>query len=203
MKAAGIGASARGSVIASPTAVELGLPLADQYRPPTGVPMASSSASSASPSVTSVAPALSARCFGVLVPGIGMTCEPCAPQYGSTSAVTSRAPASAVDHLHLGGVVVITGGGGRAVQLRELVSAQPHAVRGDVLLQPRNPLGAGDRDDVVTLGEQPRQRDLGRGGSHLRSDRDDLVGGGQVSLEVLVGEARVVLAHIGVGEALG
>ena len=84
----------------------------------------------------------------------------------------------------------------------ELVGGEFDAVGGGVLLDARDAPGAGDRGDVVALGQQPRQRDLRRGGTGLGCDRLHLVDDAQVALEVLAGEARVGLAPVVVGEVV-
>ena len=83
----------------------------------------------------------------------------------------------------------------------DLLGAQLDAVGGGVLLDAGDPLGAGDRGDVVALGEQPGQRDLRRCGAGLGGDGLDLVDDAQVALEVLAGEARVGLAPVVVGKS--
>ncbi len=75
-------------------------------------------------------------------------------------------------------------------------------VGGCVLLDPGDPLGAGNWGDRpalescrrVALREQPCQSDLGRLSHHLGSNGFDLVDDAQVALEVFAGEARVSLA---------
>jgi len=51
--------------------------------------------------------------------------------------------------------VPFAGGRGEVVQPFDLRGAQLDAVGGGVLLDPSDPLGAGDRSDVVALREQP------------------------------------------------
>src|SRR5215218_9926079 len=106
---------------------------------------------------------------------------------------------SAVDGGHVRFVVAFTGGRSEVVQPFDLLGAELDAVGGGVLLDAGDPLGAGDRGDVVALGEQPGQGDLCRGGPRLGGDGLDLVHDAQVSLEVLSGEARVGLAPVVVG----
>ena len=69
--------------------------------------------------------------------------------------------------------------GGKAVESGELSRAQFDAVG-----------GAGDRRDVVALREQPRQRDLGRGGAHLGGGGLDVRDDAQVAVEVLYFPSR-------------
>ena len=62
-------------------------------------------------------------------------------------------------------VVALTFGRRQVVQPFDLLGAQFHGVGGGVLFDAGNPLGAGNRRDVVALREQPRQNDLCRGWS--------------------------------------
>ena len=59
-------------------------------------------------------------------------------------------------------VVARAGGRREIVEPLDLLRAQLETVGRRVLLDARNPLGAGDRGDVVALREQPGQRDLGQ-----------------------------------------
>src|SRR3954468_4380077 len=102
-----------------------------------------------------------------------------------------RRARSAFDEAHLRLVVVSAGGRGEGVELRDLRRRQLEVVGGEVLLQPGQPLGAGDGGDVIALRQQPRQGDLGGGGAGLVGDRLHLVGDGEVAPEVLAGETRV------------
>ncbi len=67
----------------------------------------------------------------------------------------------------------------------------------------RAPLGAGDGDDVLALGQQPRQGQLrgraalGLGGLDQRPDQ------GGVGFQIAVVEARMVPAPVGLGEVAG
>src|SRR5207302_7714653 len=72
-----------------------------------------------------------------------------------------------------------------------------------VLLDAGDALGAGDRGDVLALGEQPGQRDLRWCGVELGGDGLDLVDDAEILFEVALGEARVVLAPVIVSEVLG
>ena len=58
----------------------------------------------------------------------------------------------------------------RLSSLADLFGGQLDGVGGGVLLHPGDPLGAGDRGDVVALGEQPGQGHLRRGGADLGGD---------------------------------
>jgi hypothetical protein len=91
---------------------------------------------------------------------------------------------------------------GERVQPCELSRGELDVVGGGVLLDARDAPGAGDRGDVVALGEQPGQGDLGRGCTDLGGDGSDLVDDTQVSPEVLPGEPRVVLAPVVVGDVI-
>src|SRR6476661_6585648 len=72
-----------------------------------------------------------------------------------------------------------------ALQPTELVVVEADGEGPEVLVHALGATGAGDRHDrhteALALGEQPRQRDLGRGGSHLggngRDDPDDALVG--------------------------
>ena len=91
---------------------------------------------------------------------------------------------SVVDCGHVRLVVAVAGGGGEIVEPLDLLRAQLDAVGSGVLLDAGDALGAGDRGDVVTLREQPGQRDLRRCGVELGSDGLDLVDDAEVLLEV-------------------
>jgi hypothetical protein len=67
---------------------------------------------------------------------------------------------STVDHAHISFVVALASGRREIVQPFDLLGVQLDAVGRDVLLDASDPLGAGDRSDVVALREQPRQSDL-------------------------------------------
>src|SRR5206468_3815239 len=109
----------------------------------------------------------------------------------------------AAEQPHVCFFVVVAGGRGEVVELADLLCGQLDAVGGGVLLHPGGPFGAGDRGDVVALGQQPGQGHLCRRGAGLGGDRFDLVGDPQVVLEVLAGEARVGLAPVAVVELPG
>ena len=59
----------------------------------------------------------------------------------------------AVDGGHVPSVVAFAGGGSEVVEPFNLFGAQLDAIGGGVLLDAGDPLGAGDRGDVVALGE--------------------------------------------------
>ena len=110
---------------------------------------------------------------------------------------------SAVDGGHVVFVVAFAGGRSEVVEPFDLFGAQLDAIGGGVLLDAGHPLGAGDRGDVVTLREQPGQRDLRRCGTCLGGDSLDLVDDAQVALEVLADEARIGLAPVVIGNVCG
>ena len=89
------------------------------------------------------------------------------------------------------------------VQPLDLVGAQLEAVGSGVLLDAGDPLGTGNRGDVIALREQPGQGDLCRCRTRLGCNSLHLLDDVQVALEVLAGETRVGLAPIVVGEIFG
>ena len=101
--------------------------------------------------------------------------------------------------------MALAGGRCQVVQPLNLPGAQLDAIGSGVLLDARDPLGTGDRGDVVALREQPGQSDLGRCCTRLGGNGLDLVDDAQVALEVLAGEARVglppIVAQIGADDA--
>jgi hypothetical protein len=107
---------------------------------------------------------------------------------------------SAVDDGHVPLVVALAGRRREVVQPFDLPCAQLDAVGGGVLLDTRDPLGSGDRRDVVALLEQPGQRHLRRCGTRLGGDGLDLIDYTQITLEVLAAEARVGFAPVVVVE---
>ena len=62
---------------------------------------------------------------------------------------------SAVDGGHVSFVVAFAGGWREVVEPFDVIGAQHDAVCGCVLLDSGDPLGAGDRGDVVALRQQP------------------------------------------------
>src|SRR3989442_1927816 len=91
-------------------------------------------------------------------------------------------PSSAVNDGHVPFVMALTGGRREVVQPFDLLGAQLDAVGGGVLLDAGNPLGAGNRSDVVALREQPGQRDLCRCCSDLLGNGSNLVDDAEIAL---------------------
>ena len=75
--------------------------------------------------------------------------------------------------------------GVRSFNLSICPRCQLKLVSGDVLLDASDPLGAGDRGDVVALREQPGQGHLCRCCTCLGGNGLNLVDDAQVALEVL------------------
>jgi hypothetical protein len=88
--------------------------------------------------------------------------------------LTDRAR-SMVDPGHVGLGVPIAGCRGQGVQPGVLSGGEFEAVGGGVLLDAADAPGAGNRGDVVALGEQPGQGDLGRGCTNFGGDGSNLV----------------------------
>src|SRR3954464_9837631 len=109
---------------------------------------------------------------------------------------------SVVDGRHVGVVVACAGGGLEVVQAFELRFGELDLVSRGVLLDASDAAGAGDRGDVVSPGEDPRERGLRGGCADLRADRADLVDEREVAAEVLTGEPRVGLAPVVVWEVV-
>jgi hypothetical protein len=82
---------------------------------------------------------------------------------------------SVVDPGHVGFGVPLAGGWGQGVQPGVLSGGELEAVGGGVLLDAADAPGAGNRGDVVALGEQPGQGDLGRGCTNFGGDGSNLV----------------------------
>jgi hypothetical protein len=82
------------------------------------------------------------------------------------------------------------------VDAAQVVVIEAYVERSEVLLEIAQPLGAGDRDDVVTPGQQPGERQLPRRRALLRGDLVDLVDEIEVSLEVLSLEPWVLAAEV-------
>ena len=76
--------------------------------------------------------------------------------------------------------MALASGRREVVQPFDLLGAELDAVGGGVLLDAGDPLGAGDRGDVVALREQPGQSDLRRCCVRLDSNGLDLVDDAQV-----------------------
>src|SRR5919198_5600825 len=121
---------------------------------------------------------------------------------GSTSDPRRRSPLraasySAVDAGHPGLVVTLAG------CLRELcvdagkvICAELDVDRGGVLLEVGAALRARDRHDVVTLREQPRDRELRRRDAFFGGDLLDLVGEAQIGPQVVAGKSRAGTAEV-------
>src|SRR5438552_16261501 len=110
---------------------------------------------------------------------------------------------SAVDDRHLRLLVALAGSRAEIAEPLDLLGAQLDAVGSGVLLNAGDALGTGDRGDVLALRKQPGQRDLRRRGVDFGGDGPDLVHNTEVLLEVALGEARVGLAPVVVGELTG
>ena len=81
-----------------------------------------------------------------------------------------------------GSFVALADGGCEVVQACELFGAQLHAIGRGVLFDAGNPLGTGNRCDVIALRQQPRQSDLRRCRSGLVGNSVDLIDDAQVAL---------------------
>src|SRR5712691_1195079 len=110
---------------------------------------------------------------------------------------------SAVDDGHVSLLMAFARSRGEVVEPLDLLRAQLDSVGCGVLFDAGDALGAGDRGDVVALREEPGQRGLCWCCIELGGDGLDLVDDAEVLLEVALGEARVVLAPVVVGEILG
>ena len=80
---------------------------------------------------------------------------------------------------------------------------QLHLERAEIFLEPREPLGAGNRDHVRALCQQPRQHELGLRAADLERDRFDARDEVAIVREVVAGKARMARARIALGQALG
>src|SRR3954447_6953429 len=100
-----------------------------------------------------------------------------------------RGPVSAVDGRHVGVVVACAGGGFEVVQPVDLRFGEPDLVSEGVLLDASDAAGTGDGGDVVSSGEDPRERGLRGSRVDLCADRADLVDERDVAAKVLAGEA--------------
>jgi hypothetical protein len=110
---------------------------------------------------------------------------------------------STVDDGHVSLLVAFACRRGEIVEPLDLLRAQLDTVGRGILLDAGDALGAGDRGDVAALRKESGQRDLRRCRIELGSDGLDLVDDAEILLEVALGEARVVLAPVVVGEILG
>ena len=86
------------------------------------------------------------------------------------------------DETHLLFVVVFACNRSERVEAVELVGAQLDAICTGVLLDSWHALRSRDGDDVISLGEQPGQRDLGRSTPGLVRNELDLIGAAQIVL---------------------
>src|SRR5690349_9691259 len=116
----------------------------------------------------------------------------------STTVGTRGMPRNlAIQRGHPAPVVALAAGRGQlGVDPREVVLGQLDVARAPVLLEVGHALGAGDRDDVVALGEHPRQRQLARRRALLLGELAELRGQELVALQVLAGEARVAAPEV-------
>src|SRR5262245_37807130 len=108
------------------------------------------------------------------------------------------------DDAHVG--VALAGGraaGRRLLEALEVLVAQLDLGRGEVLLQVLHALRARDRDDVLALTQQPRERELRRGDVLLLRDLEHALDELEVALEVLAHEARRAAAVVVGREVLG
>ena len=64
-------------------------------------------------------------------------------------------------------------------------------------------LGAGDRDDVLAAAQHPGEGELPGGDAPLLGELADVVGEGEVALDVRPGEAGAVAAEVALVELLG
>src|SRR5688572_27615741 len=87
-----------------------------------------------------------------------------------------------------------------AVQVAQLLLGQVEVERGDVLLEVARALGPRDRDDVLALRVDPRQRDLGGRRVVCGRDRVDPLDDRDVRLQVLAEHPRLPAAEVVVGE---
>ena len=99
---------------------------------------------------------------------------------------------------HLRRGVVATDGRGEFVEPGQLVLGKHDGIRARILLKARNAFRSRNGYDVVALGQQPRQGDLGGRGT----DVAQLVRTAEVVPEVLREEPGVGLAVIAVGQLL-
>lgn len=85
----------------------------------------------------------------------------------------------------------------------EVGGAEREVGSGCVLLDPGGALGAGDGDDVLTLGQQPGERELAGRDALLASEIADLPHEVEVALEVLSLKARIAAPEVVGREVLG
>ena len=105
------------------------------------------------------------------------------------------------DGAHTGGVVPLPGGLGQGVgELIELSGIESHVERGEVLLEVGDAAAAGERDHIVALVQHPGKRELRWGDAVGATQLPEPVGQLQADPEVLLREAGVVAADVGVGQ---
>src|SRR5579871_2759854 len=169
-------------------------------------------------------PCICRRATGMAAPAVRPRVEPregllrCArndrPPVMARSAATRQSPAASLapamtrpagpepsdEHaLHAAGGIAGAGGGAhrdRLADLRRLVGAQRNVERAEIFLQPLDALGAGDRDHVVALRQQPGEAELGDGAALVGGDRLDALDQGAVPGEVLALETGMPPARI-------
>src|SRR5437773_1974835 len=95
-----------------------------------------------------------------------------------------------------------SGGGTQAFDLSNLGARHRHGEGADVFLDVPPVLGAGNRDDVVAVGEQPRERELAGRAAFLPGERFDAPDKIEILLKVVTLKARMVLAPIALGDVL-
>src|SRR5438270_1714607 len=81
-----------------------------------------------------------------------------------------------------------------------LLRSQPHLQCAEIFLQPLDPLGAGDRDDVGALRQQPGKAELRDGAALVGGDRLDPFDERAVLREIIAREARVTGAGVALGK---
>src|SRR5580658_779597 len=116
----------------------------------------------------------------------------------SVPTITQALQSSPFDHPHLLLIVVRTRGWREFVEPVDLRSAQLDSVRSHVLLDPGLAFRAGNRGDVVALGQEPGQSNLTRRHAELSGYGFDLVDEALIALEVLAHEAWIGLAEVAV-----
>src|SRR5207248_10280175 len=102
--------------------------------------------------------------------------------------------ASEIDVRHVG--IAVAGGRERLFEPLELTGRQLEASGSCVLFEVLAPLGAGNRDDIVAAGVDPRERDLTRSHASLVGDFAHTIDELEVPLEVAGLEARVVAPEV-------
>jgi osmotically inducible protein OsmC len=116
----------------------------------------------------------------------------------------SRAAPSKIDALHLRLGIAQTGDGiGRngLGNFGDIRGGQVDRCRADVLGEPFNPLGAGNRHDIVALRQQPSERQLARRASLAAGNIGDAMNQSQVRRKILRGKPRMSPPRIGLRQA--